>query len=882
MILIKSFRTYHIEWVFPTRYNLFNEKGRIMSFSWVPIYRELAQKVLEYRDRQTQLLEILREAKRKDLKVMPVSDEGPKARHVIDPFSFFASFNRGQTPENRRKIITCFQSCLGLETKVPSDFDGIPVLIWYFTSSQSATIIEDSICLWDMAFEAFHKTAEEVVPALFDKCLQIKGVLPTNLTMGCFWINPEGFLALHGYNRAYFRKKFDVDLSANSHADYVALLSKVRAVTQDSYTDISLAAYKYRESSHKLSTENGSSIQPSFRYWTYTPGKQATEWEKFFQEGIMAIDEPLGALTVFPSKVEIRRALQKAEESDSSLKNRALSCWEFSKVMCPGDIVFAKKGYSHVLGYGIVRGGYRYDPARTNYAHLREIEWHPGEGDIENQDNRTGIPVFAVKTLTDITPYPEFVQKLSIATGYASNSAPPALIKKYYWLNANPRIWSFENIPLGEEENYTSTNEQGNKRQRYKYFQEVCPGDILIGYITTPKRLITGICEVTKGLHTSEHEEDGVSDSLERISFKKVRDLPVPVTYEELISIPEIANSEPLTSPQGSLFKLTQNEYEHIMKLIDAKNPIQTETIKESLAETSTPYTIDMAMDGLFMDRTHFEGILDALKEKHNIILQGAPGVGKTFVTKRVAYTLIGAKAEEQVAMIQFHQSYSYEDFVQGYRPVATGENLKFALKDGVFHRFCKRAVQHPDQKFVFIIDEINRGNLSKIFGELMMLIEHDKRGKQYEVPLAYAENDKDRFHVPENLYLIGMMNTADRSLAMVDYALRRRFRFIELGPGFATDAFRAYLVENKKAPATLVNKIVERMSAVNVDISADDKNLGRGYRIGHSFFCPQEDITPDDAWYARVINNEIIPLLEEYWFDNPEKVERIKEKLLS
>jgi len=673
-----------------------------MSFSWVPIYRELAKTILAYRDRQPELLEMLREARLKGLKVMNVVDEGPKARHAIDPFSFFAAFNRGQTFDNRRKIITFFQGRLGLETNAPSDFDGIPIAdnrSSFFVGYSSKSILEDIACLWDMAFDAYHKTAEEITPSLFDKCLQIKCVSATNLTMGCFWINPEGFLALDGCNRAYFNKNHSIDLTASSHADYVALLAKVHEVMHDSYLDISFAAYNDRESTSTSSDDNPLNESSSKRYWTFTPGTKAAEWEKFFHEGIMAINEVLGDLNTFSSKDEIRRALQKAIESDSSLKNRTLSCWEFSKIMQPGDIVFAKKRYSHVLGYGIVLGDYRHDPARTNYAHIREVEWHAGEGEIDNQDRRTGIPVFAVKTLTDITPYPDFVKKLSVATGY-------------------------------------STGETHLK-----------------------------------------------------------------------------------------------------------------ETIKKPLAETAIQYTIDMAMDGLFMDRTHFEGILDALKEKHNIILQGAPGVGKTFAAKRVAYALIGAKAENQVAMIQFHQSYSYEDFIQGYRPVAAGDNLKFALKDGVFHRFCKRTMQYPDQKFVFIIDEINRGNLSKIFGELMMLIEHDKRGKQYEVPLAYAEDDDDLFHVPENLYLIGMMNTADRSLAMVDYALRRRFRFIELEPGFSTDSFRTYLVDDKKAPASLVQKIADRMSVVNADIAADSKNLGRGYRIGHSFFCPQDDITPDNAW---------------------------------
>jgi 5-methylcytosine-specific restriction protein B len=513
-----------------------------------------------------------------------------------------------------------------------------------------------------------------------------------------------------------------------------------------------------------------------------------------------------------------------------------------------------------VLGYGIVKSDYRHDPSRKDHAHIREVEWHEKGGHFRGAISEK--PMYAVKTLTDITAWPDFIRDFALLTGLIPDGEqPPAA--NYYWLNANPKMWSIDSLPMGEEWTYTAANEQGNKRNKYKCFQEARPGDILVGYVTKPKRSITAICEITKSLHAS---DDG-----EVITFKKIRNLTVPVTYDELMTDPEIAESEPLKSAQGSLFKLTESEYAHILRMIDEKNP----------PEQPIPYTVDMAMDGLFMQRKAFEGVLDALREKHNIILQGAPGVGKTFVAKRVAYALIGEKARDRVEMIQFHQSYSYEDFIQGYRPVSNGENLKFALKDGVFHRFCKRAIQRPDKKFVFIIDEINRGNLSKIFGELMMLIEHDKRGAEFAVALTYAEGGDDLFHVPDNLYLIGMMNTADRSLAMVDYALRRRFRFVEIEPGFNTEAFRAYLTETKKAAPELVQKIVDGMAYVNAEISDDSKNLGPGYRIGHSFFCPHDGAVPDDAWYARVIRNEIAPLLEEYWFDDPDKAKRYRDTLL-
>lgn len=287
-------------------------------------------------------------------------------------------------------------------------------------------------------------------------------------------------------------------------------------------------------------------------------------------------------------------------------------------------------------------------------------------------------------------------------------------------------------------------------------------------------------------------------------------------------------------------------------------------------------YTVEDALEELFLTQEQFSGILDALGRRKNVILEGAPGVGKTFVARRIAWALIGQKDNSRVQMVQFHQSYGYEDFVQGWRPQAQG----FALQDGVFHRFCRRALADPQRNYVFIIDEINRGNLSKIFGELMMLIEADKRSPGYAVPLTYSP--EETFYVPENVYLLGMMNTADRSLAMVDYALRRRFSFIRLPPAFGSEGFANYLIE-AGATENLVRRIVERMDELNHAIAADTRDLGPGYQIGHSFFVPEEGAGElDDAWYIRVVRQEIEPLLREYWFGREEQAREHVERLLS
>ena len=290
-----------------------------------------------------------------------------------------------------------------------------------------------------------------------------------------------------------------------------------------------------------------------------------------------------------------------------------------------------------------------------------------------------------------------------------------------------------------------------------------------------------------------------------------------------------------------------------------------------------TTYGVAEALADLFIEEAKFQEILSLLRQKKNLILQGPPGVGKTFVCKRLAYALMGEKAVQRLGMVQFHQSYSYEDFVQGYRPSGQG----FRLKNGLFHEFCDKARNDPGNTYVFVIDEINRGNLSKVLGEVMMLIESDKRGPDWAIPLAYAETSDERFYVPENLYLIGLMNTADRSLAMVDYALRRRFVFADLPPGFHTEEFHDYLTDKGADPA-FVDEIQNRLLQLNRKIGVDSANLGPGYAIGHSFFCEiPPDVKPDGDWFMRVIRTEIAPLLREYYFDNPTQATALVEDLL-
>ena len=284
-----------------------------------------------------------------------------------------------------------------------------------------------------------------------------------------------------------------------------------------------------------------------------------------------------------------------------------------------------------------------------------------------------------------------------------------------------------------------------------------------------------------------------------------------------------------------------------------------------------------------FFDETSLQAMLTALRVKKNIILQGPPGTGKTFLAKRLAHALMGAAHSDRITTVQFHQSYSYEDFIQGFRP---SEDKGFERRDGVFYRFCARARQDPEHDYFFVIDEINRGNLSKIFGELMMLIEADKRGPDHAVELTYSEAG-EQFWIPENVHVIGTMNTADRSLALVDYALRRRFAFFDVQPQFTVRStgapnpkLRSHLHVERGISEAWVDQILTRMAALNEAIRRDP-SLGEGFEIGHSYFCHTPD-GQEQQWYRHIIDHEVGPQLREFWFDNKAEAEAQIQKLLA
>lgn len=719
----------------------------INQFDWVDFYKEFANTLLQYKNNRKILVEKVEKIYEITGIDMPTLERN-KQLVDIDPFTIFGLFNKSSmTVDNRNKIISTVANLFDIKAPIPTSFDGIPLLnnqnatYYYFIDERDEDDIDTLWALYEAALIYANNSSSKNTLTLsqyFDSVINKKGNGNSKITMGLYWIAPTHFLNLDQRNTWYIYEsgKMPVDLVNSlpivedkiSASKYFEIVDKLRAFLDSNqsifknFIELSFEAWRYSEEVNRMkraekkqskTRAKGAALADedieTIRYWIYSPGERARIWDECYNDNIMAIGwDAIGDLRAYNSKDEIKQVMNKHYDPSRSYIHSACATWEFANEMKPGDIVFAKNGMHLIIGRGIVKSDYIYDPQRKEFKNIRKVEWTDrGEWECSRQS--------PMKTLTDITSFTDYVEQLNL------------------------------------------------------FFD---------------------------------------SDMLD-----------------------------------------------------DAKT-----------LETSYP-TYDKArfLDSVYMDEDSYDTLVSLVKSKKNIILQGAPGVGKTFASKRLAYSMMGVKDPNRVMMVQFHQSYSYEDFIMGFRPSENG----FTLKHGVFYEFCKRAEVDSDNDYFFVIDEINRGNLSKIFGELFMLLESDKRGVALQ--LLYAD---EKFSIPENLYIIGMMNTADRSLAMLDYALRRRFAFFNLKPAFESDGFKSYQqsLNNDK-----FNKLIECIKQLNLAIKSDE-TLGEGFCIGHSYFCDL-DKSETYEWedvLSRIVEFELIPLLNEYWFDDVDMVNEWSNNLRS
>ena len=623
-------------------------------------------------------------------------------------------------------------------------------------------------------------------------------------------------------------------------------------------------------------------------YWLYVPGEGAGKWEEFRGAGIMALNwDRIGEPTSYPNEEAVIEALEAGYGDWGGRPTGAAGMIrDFTRTMRPGDVVYARRGPTEIIGRGVVRSEFRYDDARPAYRCVRDIEWtHVGSWPL---DRRVGA--VSLQRVTENTSYNP-AQLESLFRDWNSSGASTASVraqgvgdskqaKKHelqHWLYTPgegaarweefrtagimalnwDRVGDLASFPDKEsllDALYTHYGDWGGRPRKaadsvWDYIHAMKPGDIV--YVRRSFNEIVG-----RGVVRSDYRYDE-----DRSSFRAVRD--VEWTH---------VGSWPLEQRIGRLMlqRLTENtKYtpDQLNALIGIEDSHSSASVDErrgnnDLDEADEHYTSADFLDEVFLRPEDVEQMLGLLRRKKNLILQGAPGTGKTFAAKRLAYALMGQTDDSRVEVVQFHQSTAYEDVVVGLRPTAEGG---FAAAEGVFARFCRRAAADPGRDYVFIIDEINRANISKAFGELLMLIEAEHRGEALRLPVS-----GELLSVPKRLHIIGMMNTADRGLALIDYALRRRFAFFEMRPALDHPGFLRHV---EAVGSSRLEALVDVVRRLNQRI-VEDEALGPGFQIGHSYLClpaaGPENPAGMDADVTSVVRYELEPLVREYWFDNP------------
>ena len=849
---------------------------------WIEFYKEFANKLLEFKNNRKELINKLKSSfEYINIKTPKIFEEKD-----IDPFTVFGLFNKGMP--DRMDIINGIAYKFQINSKTPEEFYRVPTLfplsaILFNTTDKSKN--EDIKNLWNV-FEtainyADNKTNEnrEAFINAFDLAKDIKGN-KWKLTQGLYWIRPFNYINLDNPSRKFI-------IENNIIPDYNKYLSDANKtmINGEEYLTI---CDKLIESINNNNYEFKDLTELSFSaYYTINIIQKNTDKvnnNDKKEDDLLSLAETYFENGQFEEAIKILLELLELNPNNSNILNFLGYCYEGNGQYIEAAEAFinANKGWAKFY----IEFANKLLEFKNNRKELIEkikLVFNSNKIEIPNIINEEDIDPFTIFGLFNKGLSERRTKILKgIANIFEINSKTP---EEFYcvpvYRNFNSNFYN----PLQNEKNdiealwnifeasinYADNNTNENREAFIKYYN-------LAKDIKGNKwKLTMGLCWIRPFNYISLDPYDIeliIKYNLipaEYLKYIKKSDNSIPNAEEYLIicniMIENIKNNN---YKFNNFFELS----DYALYIVCVTRNKNKEGNTMNIENNFNKYDKNKFLQEVYITEKEYDKLKNLILDKKNIILQGSAGVGKSYAAKRLAYSIIGEKDNERVKMIQFHQSYSYEDFIIGYRPNENG----FELKEGVFYKFCKEAEmdENKENKYFLIIDEINRGNISKIFGELFMLIENDKRGEEYALELVYKDDEK--FFVPENLYIIGLMNTADRSLAMLDYALRRRFIFIDIEPAFNKPQFKNDL-ENKNIDKDLINKIIEKFTKLNETIK-NDKTLGKGYTIGHSYFCNRKNLNKED--YEDIINYEIAPTLKEYWFDNEDKAEKEIKELLN
>ncbi len=806
----------------------------IHQFDWIPFYTLLANRLLDYQKNREGLLNILSNVFYELGMKNPFLENGAILKDIC-PFTVFGCFNRGITNQNRIAIAKKLCAALNITEPLPSAFDGIPVLnnmsAWFFMGEKDRKA-DDIENLWEMfrcaIVYADHpdRTSSKDFVRWFDTVRAQKKV-KWNLTMGLYWIRANAYLNLDERNRSYLAQlsqsgllDIEVPKDVPSGKDYLTMVN----ICNNAFRQEDMVVHSFAELSLEAWTQTTENIA--------APSSQA-RFIRWFAPLLQSLRELGGSATPQQACDQIIKDMELGKEitepvhektgtgqfrNDVAWARNYLAYEEYIDNMERGHWTLTKKGLTAPMDEAIAGA------IVTKWVKINAQK----RKDKDKEVREVHYWIYAPENNMDY--WKECLDKNVVLIGYDELRNPIEYPTRKIMADKMREVYD------------DNANPMSRSLILWQFIHEMQIGDIVYAVIGQDKL-------VGRGIVLSDYRYDET-----RLSYRNVRVMRWTNSGEWAM---------PVKTARKSLLDFT-TYVEDIKKIEELFSIEDIPPVIPSKQDKIDIYTRDDFLREVYMDGDQYDTLCALLQYKQNIILEGAPGVGKTFVAKRLAYSLMGVKDPNRVQMVQFHQSYGYEDFIVGFRPNDQGG---FEIKQGPFYRFCKTAQDDPENDYYFIIDEINRGNLSKIFGELLMLLEKDKRGDKYRLMLLYAG---ETFFVPENVYIIGMMNTADRSLAMMDYALRRRFSFFRMEPAFGNVGFQEMLEETDNPKYT---RLVEAIIKLNQEIIADE-SLGDGFLIGHSFLCaPEEGVT--DEWLKQVVEYELTPLLKEYWFDNRSKVEQ-------